>query len=275
MRFPRPWGKNPAMYFALSKILWFLVKPSMLMFLGMTAGFILVLTRYRRAGLMLFGVSILSLWAVTVIPVGEMMVRDLEERFPKQTALPEKIGGIIVLGGSIDPLMSRARGQIAVDSSMERLLFFAMLGDTRPGVPLVFTGGSGNLFDQDAKEGHYFEDLASLLNLDMSRVIVETDSRNTMENVVFSKKLVTVEAGQPWVIITSARHMPRAVGLFRKQGWPVIPYPVDYVTLPAKGWTLRLENLGGQSMLDAAVHEFLGMAVAYVLGRSDTLYPAP
>ncbi|MEQ8804996.1 MAG: YdcF family protein, partial [Rhodospirillales bacterium] len=156
MRFPRPWGKNPAMYFALSKILWFLVKPSMLMFLGMTAGFILVLTRYRRAGLMLFGVSILSLWAVTVIPVGEMMVRDLEERFPKQTALPEKICGIIVLGGSIYPLMSVARGQIAVDSSMERLLCFAMLGDTRPGVPLGFTGGSGNLFDQDAKEGHYF-----------------------------------------------------------------------------------------------------------------------
>ncbi|MAN80485.1 MAG: hypothetical protein CMM77_05310 [Rhodospirillaceae bacterium] len=263
------------MYFVLSKVFWFLMKPSMLMFLGMTLGFILVLTRFRRIGLMLFGVSILTLWAVTVIPVGEMLVRDLEERFPKQTALPENVGGIIVLGGSIDPLMSRARGQIAVDSSMERLLFFAMLADTRPGVPLVFTGGSGYLFNQDAKEGHYFEDLAGLLNLDMSRVVVEAESRNTVENVVFSKKLVTVEADRPWVLITSARHMPRAVGLFRKQDWPVIPYPVDYVTLPAKGWTLSLENLGGQSMLDAAVHEFLGMAVAYVLGRSNSLYPAP
>jgi uncharacterized SAM-binding protein YcdF (DUF218 family) len=263
------------MYFILSKVMWFALKPSMVMFLGMTVGFVLVLTRFRRAGLMLFGVSILALWAVTVIPVGEMMIRDLEERFPKQTELPEKIGGIIVLGGSINPVLSRERGQIAVDSSMERLLFFAMLGDTRPGVPLVFTGGAGSLFAQDAKEGHYFKDLAELLNLDMSRVIVEAESRNTMENVVFSKKLVTVEADRPWVMITSARHMPRAVGLFRKQGWPVIPYPVDYITLPARGWTLSLENLGGQSMLDAAVHEFLGMAVAYVLGRSDSLYPAP
>lgn len=263
------------MYFILSKILWFLLKPSMLLFLGMTAGFVLVMTRFRRAGLMLFGVMFLALWAITVIPVGEMMIRNLEERFPKQTALPDTIGGIVVLGGSIDPLMSRARGQIAVDSSMERLLFFAMLGDARPGVPLLFTGGSGHLFEQDSKEGHYFENLAKLLGLDNSRLIIESESRNTMENAVLSKALVTIEPNRPWVLITSARHMPRAVGLFRKQGWPVIPYPVDYITLPTRGWTLSLENLGGQSMLDAAVHEFLGMAVSYALGYMETLYPAP
>ncbi|PIW28603.1 MAG: YdcF family protein [Rhodospirillales bacterium CG15_BIG_FIL_POST_REV_8_21_14_020_66_15] len=264
------------MYFILSKTLWFLAKPSMLMFLGMTLGFVMVLTtRLRRWGLALFGVTILALWAVTVVPLGEMMIRDLEERFPQQTALPETIGGIIVLGGSIDPLLTRARGQIAVDGSVERLLFFAMLGDARPGVPLVFTGGSGHLFDQEAKEGHYFEDLAKLLGIDMSRVIVETQSRNTMENAARSKALVTLDPARPWVLITSARHMPRAVGVFRNEGWPVIPYPVDYVTLPARGWTLTFENLGGQVLLDSAVHEFIGMAVAYVMGRSDSLYPAP
>lgn len=263
------------MYFVLSKTLWFLMKPSALMFLGMTVGLVLVLTRFRRIGLALFGVTFLGLWAVTVIPVGEMMIRDLEERFPKLTTVPENVGGIIVLGGSIDPLVSQARGQIAVDSSMERLLFFAMLSDTRPNVPLVFTGGSGSLFDQDAKEGHYFESLAKLLNLDMSRVIIESESRNTMENARFSKALVPIEQDRPWVLITSARHMPRAVGVFRKEGWPVIPYPVDYITVPARGWTFRLENLGGQSMLDAAVHEFLGMTVAYFMGRSDSLYPSP
>lgn len=263
------------MYFVLSKVLWFLVKPSMLLFLGMTAGFLLVLTRFRRIGMALFGVMLLSLWAITVIPIGEMLIRDLEERFPKQTTVPDNIGGIIVLGGSIDPLMSRARGQIAVDSSMERLLFFAILGDSRPDVPLVFTGGSGHLFDQDAKEGHYFEDLTKLLGLDQRRLIIESKSRNTLENARFSKELVSVEPGHPWVLITSARHMPRAVGIFRAQGWQVIPYPVDYITLPTRGWTLSLENLGGQSMLDSAVHEFLGMAVSYVLGYMDSMYPAP
>ena len=263
------------MYFILSKTLWFLMKPSMLMFLSMTAGLILVLVRFRRAGLVLFAVPFVALWAVTVLPVGEMMVRDLEERFPQQEAVPEAIGGIIVLGGTIDPLMSGARGQIAVDSSMERLLYFAMLGDARPDVPLLFTGGSGHLFEQDAKEGHYLKEVGQILGLDMARVIVEAESRNTMENAAFSKAKVTIEPDRPWVLITSARHMPRAVGVFRNQGWPIIPYPVDYITLPAQGWTLRLENLGGQSMLDAAMHEFVGMAVAYLLGRSDSLYPAP
>ena len=263
------------MYFVLSKTLWFLAKPSALMLIGMSVGLVLVLTRFRRAGLALFGVTFLALWAVTVIQVGEMLIRGLEERFPKQATVPENIGGIIVLGGSIDPLVSEARGQIAVDSSMERLLFFAMLGDARPDVPLVFTGGSGSLFNPEAKEGLYFEGLAKLLSLDMSRVIIESESRNTMENAAFSKKLVTIQPDRPWVLITSARHMPRAVGLFRKEGWPVIPYPVDYITVPTRGWTLRLENLGGQSMLDAAVHEYLGMAVAYLMGRSDDLYPGP
>lgn len=263
------------MYFILSKALWFLLKPSAIMFLCMTVGFVLVLTRFRRTGLVLFGVSFLALWAVTVLPVGEIMVRHLEERFPQQAVVPEAIGGIVVLGGTIDPLMSRARGQIAVDGSMERLLFFAMLGDARPGVPLLFTGGSGNLFEQDAKEGHHLDELGQILGIDMSRVIIEAESRNTMENATLSKELVTIEQDRPWVLITSARHMPRAVGLFRKQGWQVIPYPVDYITLPEQGWTLRFENLGGQSMLDAAMHEFVGMAVAYLLGRSDSLYPAP
>jgi uncharacterized SAM-binding protein YcdF (DUF218 family) len=109
----------------------------------------------------------------------------------------------------------------------------------------------------------------------MTRVTLETESRNTMENAAFSKKLAAVAPDKPWVLITSARHMPRSVGLFRKQGWAVIPYPVDFITLPEKGWTPTLEYLGGQSMLDAAVHEFVGMAVAYILGRSDSLYPAP
>lgn len=263
------------MYFFLSKVLWFALKPSMLLFLGMTLGFILILVQRRRTGFALVGVTLLSLWAVSVIPVGEMMVRNLEERFPKQEILPENIGGIIALGGAIDPVLSRGRGQLAVDGSTERLLYFAMLADARPDVPLIFTGGSGHLFDQSAKEAHYVENLAGLVGLDMSRVTLETESRNTMENAAFSKKLATVTPDKPWVLITSARHMPRSVGLFRKQGWSVIPYPVDFITLPEKGWAPTLEYLGGQSMLDAAVHEFVGMAMAYILNRSDNLYPAP
>ena len=77
------------MYFFLSKVLWFALKPSMLLFLGMTLGFILILMQRRRTGFALVGVTLLSLWAVSVIPVGEMMVRNLEERFPKQEILPE------------------------------------------------------------------------------------------------------------------------------------------------------------------------------------------
>ena len=68
--------------------------------------------------------------------------------------------------------------------------------------------------------------------LDARRILVETRSRNTYENAVYSKELAQPQPGQIWLLVTSANHMPRAVGCFRAVGFDVIPYPVDYDTGP-------------------------------------------
>lgn len=265
------------MYFVLSKTLGLLLQPSTALLIGLTVGLLLaVLLRRRRYGLLLAGVCFAGLWTAAVLPVGEGIVRHLENRFPQPHALPKEIGGVIALGGAINPFLSRARGQVSVGGDVERVLFLRKLGAAYPTAPLVYTGGSGSLLDQTAKESDYFRAFAALIGWDPARVVLERRSRNTYENAVFSKALVKVAPDKPWILITSARHMPRAMGIFRQQGWPVIAYPVDYVTGPASdGWDLELNLGNGLGMLDTAAHEVVGLVAARLLGQSDAFYPGP
>lgn len=264
------------MYFFLSKTLGVLTQPSALLLLGLTLGLVLALTRYRRLGWFLATACLLVIWAATVTPLGESAVRRLEERFP-QPELPAEIGGIIALGGGIDPYLSRARAQVNVGGSVERPMFLKKLSADYPKATLIYTGGSGNLFDQDSREADYFHQFAEILGWDASRILLEGRSRNTFENARFSRDMIPGGAGrEPWILITSARHMPRAVGIFRRQGWHVVPFPVDYLTMPATGdWTAGFNVSHGLGMLDAAFHEVIGLVAARLIGHSDAFFPAP
>lgn len=265
------------MYFALSKTLGVLLQPSNALLIGLTLGLVLYTVGRRRAGLLLSWGCFLAIWCAAVLPVGEEAIRRLEDRFPPPQALPAQIGGIIALGGGLDPALSRARGQISVGGDVERLLFLRKLAEAYSGVPLVYTGGSNRLFDNAAKEADYFPEFARLIGWDPARLVLESKSRNTYENAVFSKALVTVAPDKPWILITSARHMPRAIGIFRKQGWPVIAYPVDYITAPGEGGypPLFLNLSHGLGMVDSAAHELLGLAAARLAGHSDSFFPGP
>jgi uncharacterized SAM-binding protein YcdF (DUF218 family) len=116
-------------------------------------------------------------------------------------------------------------------------------------------------------------DLLVAQGIDAARIRVEERSRNTYENAVFSRALVEPQAGQVWLLVTSASHMARAVGCFRHLGWPVVAYPVDYRTesSPRPGFLLA-EHL---ALLDLIVKEWVGLVAYRILGYTDTLLPAP
>jgi len=268
-------GYKHGMYFTLSKTVGVLTQPSALLVIGLTIGLVLMMTRFRLTGRMLTLVSMLVLWAASVLPLGESVIRRLEDRFPIPVSLPADVGGVIALGGGIDPHLSRARAQLSVGGSVERPLFMKHLATRYPAVPIIYSGGSGSLFDQDAREADYFSQLAGLLGWDAGRILLEGRSRNTLENARFSRELVPPGAA-PWILITSARHMPRAMGIFRRQGWNVIAYPVDYLTEPAATrWMFGFDPAHGLGMLDAAFHEVAGLIAARLLGHSDAFFPAP
>ena len=263
------------MFFVLSKILWALVNPGNLLLLLLILGAVLLWTRWRRFGRWLVAFSTVAFLILAVLPLGKWAFGVLENRFPPLVQLPERVDGIIVAGGIVDPVTSKDRGQLSINGAVERVYEMAVLSRRYPKARLVFSGGSGSLLYQEHKEAKAVVPLLRQLGVDSKRVIFEDQSRNTAENAVFSSQIVQPKKGETWILITSAFHMPRTVGSFRKVGWDVTPYPVDYNTRKAKTLPVHFNFAGGVGSLGGAIHEFLGLLFYWLDGKSDELFPGP
>lgn len=261
------------MSFIASKLFWWAANPGNVLLALLCLGLVALLLGRRRLGQGLVSVVALVGLAVTVLPVGSWLLLPLENRFPAP-ALPDRIDGIVVLGGSINPALSVARGQPILTDSAERLFAFVELARQHPEARLLFTGGSASLFDEADREADIARTVFRGLGLDVDRILFERDSRNTYENALYSKRLAEPKPGERWVLITSAYHMPRGVGCFRAQDWPVIPYPVDYGTAP-QGNPPSFSLLAGLDDVHWALREWIGLAFYYVAGRTDRPFPGP
>jgi len=261
------------LFFYLSKIIWALLSPASLLFILFIAGVILLaLKKERLARSILYPVAVIFV-LIAIFPVGKWIATPLETRFPANPPLPESVDGIIMLGGAVDAVPSFLWDQPELGSAAERYLGFLELSRQYPQATLVFTGGNGRIRDQEYKEADIALHLFELLGLDEDRLIVERDSRNTEENVINSKTLVNPQAGETWILVTSAEHMPRSVGLFCKQGWPVIPWPVDHESTP--GRQLRIEFDPGENLFALNDHsrEWVGLLAYYLTGKTDRFIP--
>jgi uncharacterized SAM-binding protein YcdF (DUF218 family) len=96
--------------------------------------------------------------------------------------------------------------------------------------------------------------------------LYENRSRDTYENATFSRQIEGVDATKRWLLITSARHMPRAMGVFRKAGWNVAPWPVDYSTGLSIDY-FDFSVVRGAGRWETVLHELLGLALYRVTGR--------
>lgn len=262
------------MFFVLSKILWFVVNPGNMLLLFLCLGLWLLWTRWWRWGRKLLTLVAIAGVLLAVIPVGKMLLGFLEDRFPAIGEPLARVDGVIVLGGVVDPVMTKARGQVSVGSGIERLLAMARLAKRYPKARIIFTGGSGSLTSQDLKEAHAIPPLLKQLGVDPARVTFEDQSRNTAENAQFSYRLAKPKPGETWLLVTSAFHMPRAVGCFRKVGWNVVPYPVNYVTDGETAAPL-FDFARGMKTLAVAIHEYLGLIFYWLDGKTDSLLPSP
>jgi len=264
------------MFFYASKVLWLLGQPGNLFCLLLILATVLAFT--RRTGALRFLLVVLSLTAVAtaVFAAGDHVVAAIEERFPPPRTMPEKVDGIIVLGGMVNAKLSAERGKPMITAAVERLTEFADLADRYPDAKLVFTAGAGNPRAQQFKEAHFVGPFLKRLGIDPTRVVYEDQSRNTHENAVFSKRLVNPAAGEVWLLVTSALHMPRSMECFRRVGWPVTPIPTDYVTWDDGDLLeLQFDFLGGLGNLNRGVHEVLGLIFYWLTDRTDSLFPAP
>lgn len=262
------------MFFEISKIAWFLVTPSNLIALALAGGVLAVFwQRYSVARALLLPAA-LALLIAGLTPLGHALLLPLEQRFPVWREDGRTPTGIIVLGGSFDTTVSVARGRPALNESAERLTEAASLARRFPTARLVFTGGDGRLLGGEGNESDDAAFIFGQMGIDPTRITYERESRNTWENALLTKALVQPRAGELWLLVTSAWHMPRAIGTFRAAEFDVVAVPVDHRTRGAADLLRPFSAVSeGLRRTDVAVREWIGLFMYRISGRSTALFP--
>jgi len=261
------------MGFFLSKIIWFLVDPLLILLLGAGLGLLLYRLGHRRLGAWLSRVAMVVLALCGVLPVGQWLLTPLQDRFPPLGDLGAEVDGIIVLGGGLDLGVMGRSGMPELGASGDRLTAMVVLMRRYPEARVVYTGGSGLVLGGDTRGADAIPGILGQLGIEPSRVTLERESRNTYENAIYTRALVEPEASERWLLVTSAWHMPRSVGVFRTAGWEPIPVPVDYREDRLLKFPFRLSDR--LFSLQVAITEWVGLLAYRVFGRSEAWLPGP
>jgi uncharacterized SAM-binding protein YcdF (DUF218 family) len=263
------------MFFILSKTVAFLLFPSNLLILLGLAGVALMATSRKRAGASMAAASLILLALAGFLPVGSLLIHVLENRFPPWDAGRGAPDGIIVLGGAIAPELSHDYGEAVIAGDGSRIVAMAKLARAYPNARIVYSGGDASLFGNYGSEANFVYPLLDSLGIPRSRVTLEARSRNTAENAAYVKDLIKPRPGERWLLVTSAQHMPRAIGCFREAGFAVEAYPVGWHTRRTLDpiWGRVLAN--GSARLDAAAYEWIGLLAYRLTGKTAEILPSP
>jgi uncharacterized SAM-binding protein YcdF (DUF218 family) len=257
-----------------SKLVWAILQPSNALCVLCLAGFACFFL--KKAGL---GCAFLATSAAFYLLAGFPLFSTtpmlaLEQRYNRPADADVSPTGIIVLGGAIDPALTAARGAAALTDSGERLTEGVRLSRVYPKARLVFSGGSWLPSSIDNGEAAAARKFFIDLGVSPERITLEDRSRNTYENAVFSTAALDPKPGEQWLLVTSAYHMPRAMGCFRAAGFAVTPWPVDY---RARGWRdllwIYAQPSEGLRNLDLSLKEWMGLAAYRLSGRTDRWLP--
>ena len=264
------------MFYHVAKIGWFVVEPSNLLALLILAGVVVAFTRHARFGRWLAALGTTGLLVFGLTPAANWLILPLEMRFPAPMLEGRKIDGIIVLGGAVQERQTMTHGPLSLNDAGDRITALLALAQRYPGARVLFTGGSGIYSSAPKPEADVLRDHIVSLGLPEGRVQFENQSLDTYQNAVFSRDMLKPKAGETWLLVTSAWHMPRSMGCFRRAGFDVVAYPVDYRT---GGWRDRARGFSsisdGLRRTDLAIREWLGLMVYSLSGRTSTLFPAP
>jgi uncharacterized SAM-binding protein YcdF (DUF218 family) len=269
------------MFFYLAKILWFLAQPSTFIALLIAYGAILIWTGWARWGRRFVTVGAIFLLVAGLSPIGNALILPLEDRFPRANLdAPPEPTGFIVLGGAETPLVGLARNVPAVNEAAERLLEAVALARKFPQAKFAISGGDAGILYTSGAEATSTAGLLASMGIAQDRLILEKESRDTYENAVNLKaeldRLGLRGPGSRWLLITSAHHMPRSVGVFRQAGFEVEPWPVDYRTRGRADLLRPFDKVSeGLRRVDVAAREWVGLLAYRLAGRTGALFPAP
>ena len=211
---------------------------------------------------------------IAILPSGLYLLVKLEGKYKNISSLPKKVDGILILGGPSSASITKKYNQVSFNSHGERLTESIKLIKKYQSAKIIFSGGSGHK-NKNFDRSHAY--VAKKFYNEMGfkdNIIYEFESRNTYENIIFSKKIANPKNNEVWLLVTSAFHMPRAINTAKKQKWNMIPYPVDYQTLgdSTKYKISILHILNYINTFNFASHEWVGLISYYILNRTEKIF---
>ena len=245
--------------FLASKLIWSLIQPLTLTLLAL--GFAVFVQSWRWVR----GILILIL-TLGILPIGPYIIHKLERIYPIPSLKSDDFAGVIILGGSIDLNTVTQTGQVPLSSYAERFVEAVALATQYPDKPVIFSGGAGAWQHPDHTEAAHLKILMQKLNIDPQRFVFEDKSKTTFENML-ELKAMGLDLKKPYVLVTSAFHMPRSVEVFQAHGFKVIPYPAGFMEDDEFKAYPSLNLLGNYIKLNIAVKELVGMIAYGIRGR--------
>ena len=264
------------MFFTLSKLFWFVANPISLIGLLLLLTVVLLVLRWRRTALAAAATAMLIFVLSAWTSLGALLLVPLEERFPRPDPMPGIVAGIILLGGGFEGRINLVRGGYETGVAGDRAVETAILARRFPDARVLISGGTGTLILEGEGDADSAPRLLEALGVEPRRMILENRSRNTHENAVFSRELADPRPGETWLLVTSAFHMPRSMGLFRKAGFEVVAWPSDYRTAgnETPGF-MQASEFDSLRNMNTALREWLGLVAYRLTGRLDEFLPGP
>ena len=232
------------------------------LFLALLGLFFLWFTRRQKAGKVLVTISTLFLGLFSYSAVSDMLARPLEREYPPIAGFEavKDVQWVVVLGGgsTVDPQLPLST--YLSDASLARLSEGVFIHNRLPETKLIMTGRSG--FERFTPVAEVMADTAREWGVKPEDIVVEKKAADTKDHVIYVKEIV---GDDPFILVTSASHMPRTMALFRKHGMEPIPAPTDYMVMEREGGLtpgVFFPSAGGLEKAGTAIHEYLGMVWA-------------
>jgi uncharacterized SAM-binding protein YcdF (DUF218 family) len=256
------------MEFYLSKILNFFINPLYILSLVILIQLFIIFFLQSKKLVIFFSKLFLILFLFFgYSPLSNFLLSKIEDYIQPSKYPIQQLTGVVVLGGSFEKgSESKERNEVFINSSAERLTKALEIYKKNPRVFILFSGFSNAIKPQGWSES----DMAKKFFLDqgvrIDNLIFENQSRNTFENIKYSKDIIANYKGT-WGLVTSAHQMPRSFFAFKKQGLILEPINVDYKTGTNRMFWINFDISSGLSNWSIIFHEFIGIVYYKVTNK--------
>ena len=256
------------MEFYIAKVFNYLLDPLyILSFFLLILIFLILFTNFKKPTIFSAKFLLILFLFFGYTPLSNFLLNKIED-FIKPSKYPvQQLKGIVVLGGSFNSgLQSKERNEVSLNCSAERLTKVLEIYNKNPKILILFTGFSNEFKPQGWNESDMAKKFFLEQGVRLENLIFENKSRNTFENIIYSKDIIKTHKGT-WGLITTASHMPRSYFGFKRQGLVLEPISADYRTGTSSIFWINFDIKKGLENWNIILREVVGISYYKITGK--------